>query len=201
MRLKNRLLLGHFEYNADDRRGGNKGHGVELFKPGHIPGADQHQEEEHDGLDIQHQGANIINVGHPEQGIEHDLQSRGADEGHGGGPQTVEGVVHQPGGAELVQEVGNDENTDHRGHHKTHGGNKGPADAAPQAAGFGSHGEAHIGGHVDPHGAGGALGYGNHIRQLTGGVPAGLGGDVLQKGHRGHAAANGKEAGFEKFPE
>ena len=66
---------------------------------------------------------------------------------------------------EFLQENGNDDNDDVRGRHK--------AQRSEDRAGDAAHLIAHIGRHIHPDGAGGALRNGDHIRQLGVGEPAG----------------------------
>ena len=192
---------GHAEHDAVHGCGGNEDDRVQFFQLGHIPGADEHQNEQDKAFSIQHEAAEIVDAAHLEQGVDHDLDAGGADQGHRGGAQAVQGVVHQLAGAELIQEVGDDEDADDGGADQTDGGGQGAQDAAHHAVGPAADGIAHVGGHVDAHRAGGALGDGDHIGQLACGVPARLGGDILQEGHGGHAAADGEQASLKKLPE
>ena len=63
------------------------------------------------------------------------------------------------------------------------------------------HVAAYIGGHVDADGAGGGLGDGDHVGQLSGGEPAGALPDVGEEGDGGQAAADGEQPRLEKLKE
>lgn len=188
----------------DARNGGEEDEpdGVDFFQLGHQVGACEDGQGQDGGLPAQGSLADLVNGVHPQNGKQHNVHSGGADQGHRGRAQTVQSGIHELTVPEALEEITDDENHHNAGENQPQGGHNGPHHAhacAPQL--LAAHGVAHIGGHVYAQGAGGALGYGNHIRQLAGGVPAGFGGNVLEEGNGGHAAANGEEAGFEELPE
>ena len=74
------------------------------------------------------------------------LRQRRGDKGGGGGADAVEHRVHPPALPELLQKARDDQDDEDGGAHQAQGGDNAPRDAAGV--------EAHVGGHVHPHGAG-----------------------------------------------
>src|SRR5699024_1861859 len=117
-----------------------------------------------------------------------------------GGTQPLEGGLHRPAVAELLEEAGDDENDNDGGGHQAQGGDHRPEDSSGGSQHrVAAHVVAHIGGHIHPHGAGGGLGHGDHGGTLLVGEPAGGLPHVLEEGDGGQSSADGEQSGFEKL--
>ena len=136
-----------------------------------------------------------------EQVAYHHRHPRREDQAGGRGPQAIEGALHIPVVPEALEEGGDDENHDDGRGNEPQGGDHRAQDGEGDPS-LGHAGEvAHIGGHIDPDGAGGGLAHGDHVVHVHPGEPAGGVGHVVQEGDGGHAAAHGEEAGLEELVE
>ena len=134
-----------------------------------------------------------------EEGDFRHAHSGGGNQPRGGGTQAIEHAVHKLALPELLQKLCDYQNDDYgrrnqpqRGRHAAQHLSHGNPGAAP-------HGEAHIGGHIHPHGPGSGLGDGDHVRQVPRAEPPGGFPHVLEKGDSGKAPAHREEADLKKL--
>ena len=92
---------------------------------------------------------------------------------------------------EFLEETGNDQDNDQGGRRKRKRGK--------DTAGIACCLEPCKSRHIDADRAGRGLGDGDHVRDVRVGKPVCPVGHLVQEGERCESAADGKEAGFEKF--
>lgn len=110
-------------------------------------------------------------------------------------PQSREHIVHPAIGAELLQELRNDADDDHRRHHQSDGRGHRPQNVAACDM------VAHISGHVHADGTRGGLADSNHVHEIRCAEPVIPVHHLLQKRNRCQASAHGKQSCLEEFEE
>lgn len=110
-------------------------------------------------------------------------------------PQSREHIIHPVIGAELLQELRNDADDDHRRHHQSDGRGHRPQNVAACDM------VAHISGHVHADGTRSGLADSNHVHEIRCAEPVIFVHHLLQERNRRQASAHGKQPGLEEFEE
>ena len=188
------------EHDADHRGDSDKDDRVQVLGLFDVAREDEQHQRKDDAApadravprEFHQDGIRLRRARDPGDHLKHHARAGRADQAGGGGTKAVERVGDILAVAEFGEHRRNDQNDDDRRRHLADGGDDRARHAADRIA--------DIGRHVDADRTRRRFRHSQHVHQVRLRKPARGRPDILKERQRRHAAADGKQARFEKFP-
>lgn len=191
------FMLSHFEDNTYQGGKADEYNGVQLSGLLDCISQQPKRAEQRHTFPVDHL-QNSGGAGNQQRGSSNTDACRG-NQACGGRAQSIEGILYILALSELIEDCRNDNDDQNRGGDQTQCRGDSAEDCAGDAMNAIAGDEANIGGHVYTNRTWSGFAHGDHIGKLGVGKPAGFVGHFIQERDGSHAAANGEQAGHEKF--